>query len=408
MRFDFLIIGGGLAGATAIQELRTRGTDGKRIALIGAEPEVPYNRPPLSKGYFLGRESRASLFVKPREWYETAGVSLMLGTRATALHPDTKTIETDKAGSVQYGKLLLAHGCALRRVSVPGADLPGIWYLRTLADADHLIAASARGKHAVVVGGSFIGMELASGFAQRSLKTTLLHRGTEVFDKLGSPEASRFFHDYFSSHGVTIRTEDEAVAFERETGRQQLLNVITKRGDMLGADLVAVGVGVSPDTGWLQSSGIRLDNGVVVNEFLEASIPDVYAAGDVANFFDPLYERQRRIEHWDTAIQHGKVAGANLAGQRLAYAAVSHFFSDVFDLSFDYYGDAVGTDRVVRRGSFSDRSVTLFFLDGDVVRAACTLGRPKERKALVALIAARTPVDADALADLSHPLPNPA
>ncbi len=402
---DFLIIGGGLAAATAMETLLQCEIDGKRIALVGAETELPYHRPPLSKGYLLGRASRESVFVKPRAFYQTAGVSLFLGTRATALHPGEKTVDTDRGGSLRYGKLLLAHGCSLKRLSVPGGDLPGIFYLRTLADADRLIAASGRRTHAVVVGGSFIGMELASAFAQRGIKTTLLHRGAQVFDKLESPEASRFFHAVFTEHGVTIRTEDAAVAFERAAGRERRLKVTTKRGDMLAADLVAAGVGVAPDTDWLTSSGLTIDNGIVVNEYLEASLPDVYAAGDIANFFDPLYGRQRRIEHWATAIDHGKAAGATMAGRREPYGAVSYFFSDIFDLSFEYFGDASGTTATIERGSFAERAVTIFYLQERTVRAAFTLGRPKERKALIQLIAARRPADGEALANVHHPLP---
>ncbi len=418
-RVDFVIVGGGRAGASAIETLLKHGVDGKRITLIGAETELPYNRPPLSKGYLLNREARESVFVKPRSFYDTAGVELLLGTRVTAVRPDAHAVTTDAGQTITYGNLLLATGCAARRLTVPGSDSPGIFTLRSLADADALNIAAARSRRAVVVGGSFIGMELASAFAQRGLETTLLHRGTAVFDKLGSPEVSAFFAEYFSARGVTVRTEDEAMAFARTPDGS--LAVTTKRGDTLGADLVAAGVGVTPDTDFLRGSGIAVDNGVVVNEYLEASVPDVYAAGDIANFLDPLYGRQRRIEHWDTAIQHGKIAGANMAGhpptrigdsvwnqgQRTAYDAVSMFFSDVFDLSFEFFGDATGTDQTVQRGAFTDRAVTLFFLSSGIVRAAFTMGRASERKALIALIRNRHRVaDQGALSHPDVPLPN--
>lgn len=402
---EYLIVGGGVASAAAIETLLAAGVAGRRITLVSADPEVPYHRPPLSKAYLLDRQPRDAVFVQPRSFYETAGMTLHLSTRALAVDPMARTVTTDTVGALKYGKLLLATGCKTRTLSVPGSTLPCIYYLRTLADADVLKAVVARATSAVVVGGSFIGMELASAFAQKGLRTTLLHHGTAVLDKLGSEEASVFFAHYFADHGVTIRTEDEPVSFEQETG-EQLLRVLTTRNDMLSADLVAVGVGVVPDTDYLESSGLHLDNGVRVNEYLETSRPNVYAAGDIANFFDPLYGRHRRIEHWDTAIQHGKVAGANMAGQRTPYAAVSSFYSDVFDVSFEYFGDATGTTGVIQRGSFDKRSVTLCFVEENVVRAAFTMGRVKERKALIALIRAQTELaHPNDLADTTVPLP---
>ncbi|TSC64121.1 MAG: ferredoxin reductase, partial [Parcubacteria group bacterium Gr01-1014_106] len=237
---DFLLVGGGLASATALERLLKSGVEGTRITLIGAEPELPYNRPPLSKGYLLDRETRESIFVKPQAFYEGAGVRLVLGTSVQRVDTTAHTIQTDHGDTYPYGKLLLAQGSALRRLTVPGSDLPHIFYLRTLADSDALKNAITRAHTAVVVGGSFIGMELASAFAQKGLQTTLLHRGKEVFDKLGSPEASRFFADYYAKHQVAIRTEDEATSFAK-TPDGNAVAVTTKRSDTLTADIVAAG-----------------------------------------------------------------------------------------------------------------------------------------------------------------------
>lgn len=403
------MVGGGLAGATAIETLLKRGTEGRRIALLAAEPELPYHRPPLSKGYLLDREERAAVFVKPGAFYDAAGVTVFLQTAVTAVNPAAHTVTTAHDDVVHYGKLLLATGCTPRTLSTPGRDLPGIYTLRTLQDCEGIKAALRRAKTAVVVGGSFIGMELAAAFAQKGVRTTLLHRGATVFDKLDSPEASAFFAGYYQERGVRIRTEDEAIAFERAGGDRGPLRVTTKRGEILSTDLVAVGVGVTPTVAFLDGSGITLDNGIVVNEYLETSVPDVSAAGDVANFFDPLYQRHRRIEHWDTAKQHGNVAGRNLAAasatERVPYDAVSYFFSDIFDLSFEYFGDATGTTRRIIRGSFPERAVTLFFLEGSTVRAAFTLGRPRERRALIELVRRAEPLpDPNVLKDPAVPL----
>lgn len=413
--FDHVIIGGGVASAKAIEAL-VRATAGRprRIALISADREVPYHRPPLSKGYLLGREKRESVFVKPRAFYEQAGVTLLLSTRVTAVNPPAHAITTNRGETIGYRTLLIATGCTARRLAVPGSDLSGILTLRTLADCETLRAAVRRSKTAVVIGGSFIGMELASAFAQSGLQTTLLHRGTEVFDKLGSREASAFFARYYAERGVTIRTEDEVVSFEpfrtHDSAGAGGLRITTKQGDALEAGFAAVGIGVTPDIAFLDGSGIAVDTGIVVNEYLESSVPGVYAAGDVAKFFDPLYKRHRRVEHWDTAMQHGTVAGTNMAAadpaQRKAYDAVSYFYSDVFDLSFEYFGDAAETTRTVMRGTFDSRAVTLFFLQENIVRAAFTMGRPRERKALIALIRAQRVLETpEQLSDPAVPLP---
>lgn len=402
-RFAHVLVGGGIAAGHALDTLLKEGAQGNSIALVCAEPELPYNRPPLSKGYLLGKESRESVFLKPEAFYRDNGVAVFPRTRATAVDPRAQTVTLDHGDILGYGKLLLATGCTPRMLAVPGSELAGIFTLRTLEDSEKIRAAITRSRTAVVGGGGFIGMELASACAQQGLRTTVLNRGTAVFDKLGSPEISAFFAEYYTARGVEILYADEAVAFE---GERHVAAVETKTGKKLPADLVAVGIGVAPETAFLENSGIAMENGIVVNEYLETSAPNVYAAGDVARFFDPLYGKHRRIEHWDTAIQHGKVAGKNMAGKREPYGAVSYFFSDIFDLSFDYFGDPEGTDRFVQRGDFADKAVSIFSLRENVVRAAFMMGRPKERTKTIQLIKLETPLaDPDALADVGRPLP---
>jgi NADPH-dependent 2,4-dienoyl-CoA reductase/sulfur reductase-like enzyme len=401
--FEHVLIGGGIAAGHALDTLIKEGIPGRSLALVCAEPELPYHRPPLSKGYLLGSEPRDSIFLKPEGFYEEQGITVLRSTKATAVDPKGHVVTLDHGQRLQYGKLLIATGCTPRTLSVPGSDLPGIFTLRTLEDSEKIRDAATRAKRAVVVGGGFIGMELASAFSQKGLLTTILHRGNAVFDKLGSPEISRFFGDYYTARGVEIRFEDEAVGFR---GSGTVSAVLTKKGETLLADLVAVGIGVVPDVSFLEGSGIVVENGITVNEYMETSVPDAYAAGDVALFFDPLYQKHRRIEHWDTAIQQGKVAGKNMAGTREPYGVVSFFFSDIFDLSFDYFGDAEGTDRMIQRGTFADKAVSIFSVQQNVVRAAFTMGRPKERMKTIRLIKEQTPIsDLAALGDLGTPLP---
>ncbi len=399
---DFVLVGGGVTSAAALEALLREGIAGSRITLIASEPWLPYHRPPLSKTYLLGTKPRERLFVKPEAFYGDHGVNVMLGVLVTGMNTPTRCLTLSSGQSLTYRTLLLATGCLPHTLSVPGNDLPGVFTLRTLDDADRIRAWLPRTRHAAVIGGGFIGMELASVFAQRGLDTTILHRGHALFDKLGVPEASRFFEQYYRDRGVAIRFQDEVVALE---GQDAVATLRTATGAVLPAELVAVGIGAIPDISFLKGSGIALGNGVTVNEYLETSLPDVYAAGDIADFFDPLYGRHRRIEHWDTARRHGTIAGQNMAGRRTAVAGVSTFFSDIFDLSFEYFGDATGTDMIVTRGSFVEKSVSVFFLMKNSVRAAFTMGRPRERTRVLALIEQQIRLPTPTiLADIRQPL----
>ncbi len=405
-RFTHVLLGGGLASAAALETLLTRGVPGSTIALVASEPVLPYHRPPLSKGYLLGRKTRESVFYKPPAFYEDHGVSVLLGRRATSVDPATRVVAVDDGRTLAFERLLIATGCTPRTLTVPGSTLGNIFTLRTLADADAILTAMKTARTAVVVGGGFIGLEVASTLSHKGVSTTILHRGDRLFDRLGSKEISQYFEDLFHLHGVTLLMNDEVLSFE---GEARVATVVTRQGARIPAELVIVGIGVTPNVHCVAGTALDVTDGIRVNELLETSLPGVFAAGDVANFFDPLFEKHRRIEHWDTAIQHGKVAGANMAGAGSAYNTVSYFFSDLFDLSFDYFGDAEGTTEVITRGSFTDRAVTLCYLKEHIARAAFTMGRPKERAALIALIRERTPIlDVRALANPALPLPTPA
>lgn len=387
---DFLLIGGGLANATAAKTLREEGAKGK-IVIISAEDFLPYHRPPLSKEFLFRGQEKENILVFKESYYREKKIDVILGTKALAVHPDSKIVETDNAGEFKYGKLLIATGCSLRRLDVPGADLAGIYYLRTIADAEALREAMSRTKRAVIVGGSFIGMEIASSFTRSGIQTTIITQENLVFDKLDSPEISEFFIEYYKSHGVDIILGEKIKEFQGKNSvdskTSRVIDVVTITGKNFPCDIVTVGVGVTPDTEFLRGSGIKLEDGVLVNQYMQTNKPDIYAAGDVANFFDPTFRRCRRIEHWDNAIKQGQIAARNMMGRGQPYRAVSYFFSDVFDISFNFFGYAVDADERIIRGSTKDESFSLLYLKDGVLRAIFSLGlSPAETKAAESLI----------------------
>ena len=358
-RGDFLLIGGGLASATAAKTLREQGANGS-VAIIAAEPLLPYHRPPLTKGFLLGKQTRESLPVLKDGYFLDQDVQILLDTRALGIEPEHRCVRTDRAGDFNYRKLLIATGCRPHRIEAPGAELPGVFYLRTLADAEDLKQAMAGAKRAAVIGSSFIAMELAASFAEQGIETTLIAREDRLYSRLDSPEVSTFFADYYRARGVAILFNETVKAF---TGRGRVQRLITSSGKKIACDLVAVGIGVAPDLGFIAGSGIKLEHGVLVNQYLETSHTGIYAAGDVARFFDPIFRRYRRVEHWDNAAKQGRLAALNMLGRREGYRAVSYFYSSVFDLSFNFLGDTAEVKTRVLRGSPRDLSFGVLYLD---------------------------------------------
>ncbi|MCL4473915.1 MAG: NAD(P)/FAD-dependent oxidoreductase [Actinobacteria bacterium] len=409
--YDFLIIGGGLACANAAKELARLGHGGG-IGILAEEKEAPYDRPPLSNEYMLGDFEREWLFLLNEDFRSEHGIELHLGNAAAAVDAAAHEVTAADGSRYAYGKLLIASGCHLRLLTIPGSDLPGLYYLRTLAESEAIREAALHANQAVVIGGGFIGLEAASVLSQIGLDVKVVHRGDRLFEKFASDEISTFFEELYASRGVHTVYEDEAV---RLNGGSRVEMVETKASRTLPCDMAVAGIGVWPDTGYLEGSGLMLDNGVVVNEFLEAKLAgagpgsgvgaagagsgadsgaaDVYAAGDIANFMDVIYGKQRRIEHWDNAIRQGRCAAANMAGKREEFRNVSYFYSTVFGLTFDFLGDMSGFDEVVTLGSFEEKSVMVLYLREGALRAAFLLGRsPKEKSEVSEMIANRQPL----------------
>ena len=388
-QFELVIVGGGLASARAIKAYREAGGEG-RIALLSKDSVPPYHRPPLSKGYLRGETVEAP-FVEGESFYVDNDVDVLLGTSVSDLSVGTRTLTTEHGGRYGYEQLLIAAGARPRHLKVPGADLDGVFALRSLADSGAIRDAARDANSAVVVGGGFIGMEVAASLRQLGLEVTLVHKGSGLFDQLGSRELSVQLASLYLEHGVDLLLEQEVAAF---AGDGRLANVETKGGVRVRADLAVVGVGVVPNVEFLAGSGLALDNGVVVNSRFETSAPGVYAVGDVASFFDPLFERRRRLEHWSNAHYQGAEVGRILAGEDGGYDTVSSFFSEVFGTSIKVFGDTAHAVQLSADGSLESGFLATYG-EGDRLVGAIAVGQSEEREGLVKeLIAERAPSDA--------------
>lgn len=348
---SIVIVGAGLAGATAATELREQGHTGP-IVLLGSEEHPPYERPPLSKSYLLGEDPFEKALVHPREWYDEHDVDLRLGVTATGLDTDAHVVTTS-AGDVTYERLLLATGAEPRVLDVAeDAGVP-VAYLRTKDDSDRLREAFAKGRKVVVVGGGWIGLEAAAAARQAGAEVTLYETEDLPLVHVLGPTVAQVFADLHREHGVQLRLGTEVTAEHLE-----------------GADLVVAGIGVKPRVDLAHSGGLDVDNGVLVDSRLRTSVPSVLAVGDIANHAHPRLGRRIRVEHWDTAIKQAKVAAHNLAGGDEEYEEMPYFFTDQYDLGMEYVGSASEDDEVVVHGSLEDREFRAFWLrDGDVVAA---------------------------------------
>jgi NTE family protein len=388
-KFDLIIVGGGLTAAQAIREYRAAGGDG-RIALLAREAALPYHRPPLSKRYLRGETEAEQTRVEPEEFYEQNDVELLLGTEVTDVDPHEQIVS-----GYRYGKLLIATGSLPRALDVPGADLRGVFTLRSLDDATAIREAAGKTRDAVVVGSGFIGMEVAASLTELGLDVSLVSRDTDLFAQLRSPEISEHLVNLYRNRGVDIIRGDEVRAFR---GRSRLDTVELHTGRELGAGLAVVGVGVQPALSLLEGSGITIDDGILVDERFRTNVPNVYAAGDVARFHDPLYGRRRRIEHWSNANYQGAQVGKVLAGANGGYDTVSTFFTESFGQTLKVFGDLSQHDDRIARGSFEDGDAIVFYLERGRLAGTLHTGQSDETEAeLKSLIATGTPAESFAV-----------
>ncbi|MPZ23815.1 MAG: NAD(P)/FAD-dependent oxidoreductase [Dehalococcoidia bacterium] len=374
--YRFLILGGGMVAGYAARQLLEDGVPATDIGIVSADDVPPYERPPLSKGLLLGIDEEQDIYINPPDTYGKGGVGLHIRTTVQGLDIRAKTLAAGDQ-EFSYERLLVATGATPRTLDIPGSELPGVHYLRSLDDARSLRQAVDTAKRAVVIGSGFIGMEVASAFAQKDAETTLLFQGERLWDSFMTPELSAYFARYYEERGVLIRANDSPQSFAGDT---KLTAVRTVSGETLEADAAVAGIGVVPVTDFLEGSGLSIDNGVVVNEYLETGAPDVWAAGDVANYQDTLFSRRRRIEHWDNAVEQGKHAARVMNGDRQPFVHVPYFFSDIFDLSYEYWGDQQGADEVIHRADWDGGSIAVFWLRRGRMVAAFVMKRPDEER----------------------------
>ncbi|MDE3094905.1 MAG: NAD(P)/FAD-dependent oxidoreductase [Chloroflexota bacterium] len=400
--YKYVILGGGMVAGYAAREFVERGVGPGELAILSSDSVPPYERPPLSKGFLAGVDSEDSILINPESFYAEHGIDLRLTTRVVRVDPNAKRLFTSAGDEFGFDKLLIATGANVRMLETPGAALDGVFSLRTFDDARRLRDASKHAQQAVVVGGGFIAMEVASVLATAGVKTTMLFPEDRVWMRLFSPEMSMFFARYYQQRDVTFVAGETATALE---GTGNVTEVVTSSGRRVPADLVVAGIGVVPALDAVSDSGVTIDNGVRVNEFLETGRADVYAAGDIANYRDVIFEKQRRAEHWDNAVEQGKHAARAMLGEREPFIHVPYFFSDVFDLSYEFWGDAADADRVVYRGDVSTRSFSAWWLRDRHVRAAFVMDRPDdERERAPVWIAEHQQVDAERMSDETVPL----
>lgn len=354
----FVIVGASFAGAKAAEALRTRGFDG-RIVLIGEEPNRPYERPPLSKGYLTGQAGLDKVYVHDEDFYTSKSIELRTSTTVTGLDPDGHTVTLADGEVITYTKALLATGATPRRLTVPGHDLDGVHYLRTLADADRLIAAAETATSVAVIGAGWIGSEVAAALRQRGLSVTVIDPAATPLERVLGREVGEVYRKLHADHGVDMRL-GEAVASLHGTGKVE--EVRTTGGAGIHADLVVVGIGVQPRTELAAEAGLTVDDGILVDQHLRSSHPDIYAAGDVARAWHPVYDTRIRVEHWSTALRQGRAAAANMLGAAEPYTEVPYFFSDQYDLGMEYAGYCPAWDQVIFRGDLAGGEFIAFWL----------------------------------------------
>ena len=397
-----VILGGGMVAGYTATQLVELGLPAGELAILSADDEVPYERPPLSKGFLAGKDTRESIRIHPAGFYRDHGIDLRLRCEIAGVAPGAKRLYLKQGGEVEFEKLVIATGARPRALRVPGAQLAGIHYLRSAGDSAAIREHAAGARRAAVIGGGFIAMEVAAVLAQQGIDTTMILRAGRVWDRFFTPGMSHFFETYYTARGVKFERNASVDSF---AGDGAVSSVRLASGRAIAADIVVAGVGAQPVTEFLQSSGIEISDGVLVNEYLETSRTDVYAAGDVANYNDLLFGKRRRVEHWDNAVSQGQHWARVLMGDRRPFRHVPYFFSDVFDLSYEFWGDTSAADQAVARGDLATNSFSVWWLRGTELAAAFVMNRPDdERAAAPQWIESKRPVAARELQDTSRGL----
>ena len=389
------IVGASLAGSSAAATLREEGFDG-RVLLIGAEPQLPYDRPPLSKNYLRGTTPFEKTLLRPPEFYRERDIEMRLGSTVVKVDPEKRMLALHDGERLEFDQLLVATGGRNRRFPIPGLDLPGVFDLRTVADADRIREAMARGGRAVVVGMGFIGAEVAASMRQSGLEVVAVEPfRTPLYRALGE-EIGRVVEGLHRDHGVEMLLDDAVTAFE---GSGKVERVITRNGRRIECNLAVFGLGIEPATELVAGTAVRVDNGIVVDDQCRTNVPGIFAAGDVANHYHPVCGRQMRVEHWQNGVKQGAAAARSMLGRDQSYDEVHWFWSDQFDANIQYAGFHAAWDRIVVRGSLPERKFLAFYLADGRVESVVAINQGRDLRRTLPIIKARVGVDPARLAD---------
>ena len=386
----YLLIGGGMASGNCARHLREEGADGD-ILIVGREPDPPYNRPPLTKHYMRGAESRDEILFRADDWFAEQKVEVMTRTSVTSLDAAGHLATLSDKQEIEFEKALLATGSNVRILHVDGARLDGIHYLRTMRNADAIKEELESAERIAVIGGSYIGTELAASFTKLGKQCALIMLESVTHERFYGPEVGRYFQDVLEEHGVKVHGSQELERFEGDDERVR--KVVTKSGLEIDCDFVVIGAGVHPELHLAEQAGLEIDKGVLTDRFLETSAPGIYAAGDIAEYESVVHGGRIRIEHWDVAFNHGKYAALNMLGRQAEYDVVPYFWSDLADWTgMEYVGPASDWDEVWWRGTRESGKFTAWYVKEAKVAGALTVGRSDDLAVASRLLKEKTDV----------------
>src|SRR5215469_7384657 len=377
----YIVLGGGMAAGYAAKELASRGLGSGELLILSADDALPYERPPLSKSFLSGKENEARILINSPEWYRQQEIDVKLQTVIESADLEKKQLRGTSGETFQFETLLIATGARARKLDCPGSDLPNVFHLRSLDDSRKIRASAESSKQAVVLGGGFIGMEVAAVLAQKNIETTLILREDRVWSRVFTPPMSEFFERYYTSRGVQLLKRESIVQLE---GEDLVAAAVLTSGRKISCDMVVVGIGATPVTELFTNSILVVDKGIEVNEYLETKQPGIFAAGDVTNYPDLIFEKRRRVEHWDNAVSQGQYWAALVRGERKPFSHVPYFFSDVFDLSYELWGDSDGATQAVARGDLNSSSFSAWWLKQGRVVCVFAMNRPDEERQVAA------------------------
>ncbi len=401
MQQQIVIVGAGHGAGQVVATLKQKKYPG-RIILIGDEPYLPYQRPPLSKKFLAGEMPAERLYFKPESFYSDPNIDVHLNTRVTAIDPAKQTVTSDSGDVFDYEQLILATGSQVRELPVPGHDLDGVHYLRTIDDVHGIRSDFDNARSLVIVGAGYIGLEVAAVARQLGLDVTVLEMADRVMSRVVSPEVSAFYENEHRQQGVNLLLGTGLARFEGERGR--VTRVLSEAGQDLPADVVVIGAGILPNCDLAAAAGLDVDNGIVVDDHCRSSDPNIFAIGDCTSHPSAVYGRSLRLESVDNALQQAKTAASNASGEDVSYDVVPWFWSDQYDLKLQIAGVSDGYDEVVIRGNPDERAFAALYLKEGALIAVDAINSPRDFMQSKALIAARLAPDKHQLADTSTPL----